>query len=70
MRRAQGISGATFPKDLPPKSTLHDYLVRWKDGNALTAIHYVLPAVPRDDAAQGHPTAYIIDSTTVRLKAK
>jgi transposase len=37
-----GCQWRYIPKDLPPKSTLHDYLVRWNDDNTLTAIHYAL----------------------------
>jgi hypothetical protein len=37
-----GCQWRNIPKDLPPKSTLHDYLVRWNDDNTLTAIHYAL----------------------------
>jgi transposase len=35
-----GCQWRYIPKDLPPKSTLHDYLVRWNDDNTLTAIHH------------------------------
>ena len=37
-----GCQWRYIPKDLPPKSTLHQYLARWNDDNTLTAIHHAI----------------------------
>src|SRR5665213_1464565 len=37
-----GCQWRYIPTDLPPKSTLHDYLVRWNEDGTLIAIHHVL----------------------------
>jgi transposase len=51
-----GCQWRYIPKDLPPKSTLHDYLVRWNDDNTLTAIHHALYLQCRDNnAARAKP---------------
>jgi transposase len=60
-----GCQWRYIPKDLPPKSTLHDYLVRWDDDNTLTAIHHALYLQCREMMQrEPSPTACIIDSQT------
>src|SRR6202162_2962070 len=66
-----GCQWRYIPKDLPPKSTLHDYLVRWNDDNTLTAIHYALYVQCREMMQrEPSPTACIIDSQSVKSTEK
>src|SRR4051812_20859925 len=37
-----GCQWAAIPKDLPPRSTLHDYFDRWDDDGTLGRIHHAL----------------------------
>src|ERR1700751_4194021 len=39
-----------LPKDLPPKSTVHDYLTRWNYDGTLARIHHALYAQWREAA--------------------
>jgi transposase len=60
-----------IPKDLPPRSTLHDYLDRWDDDGTLERIHYVLYVQCREQAGrQASPTVAIIDSQSVKSAEK
>jgi transposase len=66
-----GCQWRYIPKDLPPKSTLHDYLVRWNDDNTLTAIHHALYVRCRDmTQREPSPTACVIDSQSVKSTEK
>jgi transposase len=66
-----GCQWRYIPKDLPPKSTLHDYLVRWNDDNTLTTIHYALYLQCREMMQrEPSPTACIIDSQSVKSTEK
>jgi transposase len=66
-----GCQWRYIPKDLPPKSTLHDYLVRWNDDNTLTAIHYALYVQCREMMQrEPSPTACVIDSQSVKSAEK
>ena len=60
-----------IPKDLPPRSTLHDYLTRWNDAGTIEKIHYALyvqcsAAIGREAS----PTACVIDSQSVKRAEK
>jgi transposase len=66
-----GCQWRYIPKDLPPKSTLHDYLVRWNDDNTLIAIHHALYLQCREMIQrEPSPTACVIDSQSVKSTEK
>ena len=37
-----GCQWAAIPKDLPPRSTLHDYFARWDYDGTLSRLHHTL----------------------------
>jgi transposase len=60
-----------IPKDLPPRSTLYDYMQRWDYDGTLGKIHYQLYQKCRDLVdRQASPTACIIDSQSVKSAEK
>jgi transposase len=60
-----------IPKDLPPRSTLHDYLDRWNCDGTLERIHYALYVQCREQAGrEASPTVAIIDSQSVKSAEK
>jgi len=62
-----GCQWRYVPKDLPPKSTLHDYLDLWNDNGTLAKIHHTLYMFCREQAGrEGSPTACVIDSQSVK----
>src|SRR4051794_21762346 len=64
---ATGCQWAALPKDLPPRSTVNDYLRRWDDDRTLDRIHHALYVQCREMAGrEASPTAAIIDSQTVK----
>ena len=66
-----GCQWAALPKDLPPKSTVHDYLRRWDDDCTLERIHHALYVRCRERAGrEASPTAAIIDSQSVKSAEK
>jgi transposase len=66
-----GVSGAPCPKDLPPKSTVHDYLILWSCDDTLDRIHHALYVACREQAErEASPTAAIIDSQSVKAPKK
>ena len=49
-----------IPKDLPPRSTLHDYLTRWNYDGTIEKIHYALYAQCREAIGrEASPTACV-----------
>jgi len=59
------------PKDLPPKSTLHEYLDRWNYDGTLDKIHHTLYVKCREQAGrEASPTACVIDSQSVKSAEK
>jgi transposase len=59
------------PKDLPPKSTLHEYLDRWNYDGTLEKVHYTLYVKCRERAGrEASPTACVIDSQSVKSAEK
>ena len=59
------------PKDLPPKSTLHEYLDRWNYDGTLGKIHHTLYVKCREQAGrEASPTACVIDSQSVKSAEK
>ena len=71
-----GCQWAAMPKDLAPRSTVHDYLARWDWDGTLERIHHALyvqcreRGVSRSESAwagrEASPTAAIIDSQSVK----
>ena len=62
-----GCQWAALPKDLPPRSTVNDYLRRWDEDRTLDRIHHALYVLCRERAGRGaSPTAAIIDSQSVK----
>ena len=45
-----GCQWRYIPKDLPPKSTLHDYLDLWNYDGTLSKIHHALYVLCREQA--------------------
>ena len=59
------------PKDLPPKSTLHDYLDRWNYDGTPERIHHALYVKCREQVGrEPSPTACVIDSQSVKSAEK
>ena len=66
-----GLSRATLPKDLPPRSTVHDYFSRWGYDGTLETIHHALYVKCREQAdREANPTACILDSQSVKSAEK
>ena len=66
-----GCQWRYIPTDLPPKSTLHDYLVLWNEDDTLIAIHHALYLLCRDlMQREASPTACVIDSQSVKSAEK
>jgi transposase len=66
-----GCQVRAIPKDLPPRSTLHDYLELWEWDGMLGRIHHALYAKCREHAGrEASPTAAIIDSQSVKRGEK
>ena len=62
-----GCQWRALPKDLPPKSTVHDYLILWGCDGTLDRIHHALYVECREQAErEASPTAAIIDSQSVK----
>jgi transposase len=66
-----GCQWAAIPKDLPPRSTVHDYLDLWEWDGTLGRIHHALYVKCRELAERdASPTAGIIDSQSVKSAEK
>ena len=66
-----GCQWRYLPKDLPPRSTVHDYLGLWNWDGTLERIHHELYVKCRETAArEASPTACIIDSQSVKSAEK
>ena len=62
-----GCQWKALPKDLPPKSTVHDYLELWNWDGTVERIHHALYlAVREQEGREASPTAAIINSQTAR----
>ena len=62
-----GCQWAALPKDLPPRSTVDDYLRRWDADRTLDRIHHALYVLCREQAGrEASPTAAIIGSQSVK----
>ena len=66
-----GCQWRAIPKDLPPRSTLHDYLDLWNWDGTLDHIHFALYVQCRERAGrEASPTAAVIDSQSVKSAEK
>ena len=62
-----GCQWRQLPKDLPPKSTVHDYFVEWQCDGTLLRIHHALYMQTRELAGkEASPTTTIVDSQSVK----
>ena len=66
-----GCQWRAIPKDLPPKSTVHDYFDLWTWDGTLDRMHHALYEQCRDRSErEASPTAAIIDSQSVKSAEK
>ena len=75
-----GCQWAAIPKDLAPRSTVHDYFARWNWDGTLGRLHHALYVqcrelgVSRSESAwagrEANPTVGIIDSQSVKSAEK
>jgi transposase len=66
-----GCQWAALPKDLPARSTVNAYFLRWGDDGTLDRIHHALYEQCRAMAGrEAAPTAAIIDSQSVKSAEK
>jgi transposase len=66
-----GCQWRAVPKDLPPRSTLFDYLDLWSYDGTLDRIHHALYVECRERGErEASPTAAIIDSQSVKSAEK
>lgn len=66
-----GCQWRYLPKDLPPRSTVHDYLSLWTWDGTLDRIHHALYVKCRAAAGrEASPSACIIDSQSVKSAEK
>ena len=68
---SSGCQWRYIPKDLPPRSTLHDYFTRWNYDGTIEKIHYALYVQCREAIGrEASPTACVIDSQSVKSAEK
>lgn len=66
-----GCQWRAIPKDLPPRSTLFDYLDLWSWDGTLERIHHALYVECREqEEREASPTAAIVDSQSVKSAEK
>ena len=66
-----GCQWRAVPKDLPPRSTLFDYLNLWAWDGTLDRMHHALYVECREQSErEASPTAAIIDSQSVKSAEK
>jgi transposase len=66
-----GCQWKALPKDFPPKSTVHWYLMLWDWDGTLERIHHTLYVAAREqEGREASPTAAIIDSQSVKAAPK
>ena len=66
-----GCQWRAIPKDLPPRSTVHDYLDLWSYDGTLDRIHHALYVECRERGErEASPSAAIIDSQSVKSLKK
>jgi transposase len=66
-----GCQWRAIPKDLPPRSTIYDYLDRWSHDGTLERLHHALYVRCREQSGrEASPTAAVIDSQSVKSAEK
>ena len=66
-----GCQWRALPKDLPPKSTVHDYFMLWEFDGTLERLHHELYLKTRDlEGREASPSAGVIDSQSVKSAEK
>jgi transposase len=66
-----GCQWQALPKDLPPKSTAHWYLMLWNWDGTLERIHHALYVAVRErEGREASPSAAIIDSQSAKAAPK
>ena len=66
-----GCQWAALPKNLPPRSTVNSYFLRWEHDRTLDRLHHALYVQCREQAGrEGSPTVAIIDSQSVKSAEK
>ncbi len=66
-----GCQWKALPKDFPPKSTVHWYLMLWIWDGTLERVHHTLyVAVREQEGREASPTAAIIDSQSTKAAPK
>jgi transposase len=66
-----GCQWRAIPKDLPPRSTVHDYLDLWSWDGTLDRMHHTLYVACREQVdREASPTTAIIDSQSVKSSEK
>lgn len=62
-----GCQWRALPKDLPPKSTVHEYFMLWEWDGTLEHIHHELYVKARElEGRDASPSAGVIDSQSVK----
>ena len=62
-----GCQWRALPKDLTPKSTVHDYLMLWDWDGTLEWVHHALYLMNRElEGREACPSAGVIDSQSVK----
>ena len=62
-----GCQWRALPKDLPPRSTVHAYFVRWQCDGTLSRLHHALYEQAREMVdKEPSPTTAIVDSQSVK----
>ena len=68
---ATGCQRRALPTDLPPRSTVHDYLSLWAWDGTLRRMHHALFVQAREQAGkEASPTVAIVDSQSVKSAEK
>ena len=66
-----GCQWRALPKDLPPRSTVHGWFVRWHCDGVLERLHFALSQQVRElEGRHTSPTAAIVDSQSVKSAEK
>jgi len=66
-----GCQWKALPKDLPPRSTVYDYLDLWDWDGTLLRLHHALYVKTRERAGRdASPTAAIIDAQSAKGASK
>ncbi len=66
-----GCQWRALPRDLPPKSTVHDYFMLWEWDGTLDRLHHELYLKTRDlEGREASPSAGVIDSQSVKSAEK